>query len=227
MGKKCVPGVICFENVTIVVILFVLAVFAYYFYKISNFHNDRMPENSRRMMHHENSGGMNSGAGGMMMMPEMNRGFVFNNSLMMPPRMNDPLLDPYNPPLKDTSAYFIGGGGGGVRGMIPINIPTQGPMIMTDDYRQVGLLTRANGSEMILPLMGQQLFTNRDKWNYYTMSDKNNIVKLPIRYKGRNCMNEYGTDSLNSGDHVMVEGYNDKFNVTIYDNKMTRYLPMV
>jgi hypothetical protein len=225
MGKKCVPGVICFENVTIVVILFVLAVFVYYFYKISNFSNDRMPENSRRMMH-ENSGAINSGAGGMMMMPEMNRGFVFNNSLMLPPRMNDPLLDPYNPPLRDTSAYFIGGGGG-VRGMIPINIPTQGPMMMTDEYRQVGLLTRANGSEMILPLMGQQLFTNRDKWNYYTMSDKNNIVKLPIRYKGRNCMNEYGTDSLNSGDHVMVEGYNDKFNVTIYDNKMTRYLPMV
>ena len=220
MGKKCVPGVICFENVTIVVILLVLAVFVYYFYKISNFSNDRIPENSGRRMMNENSG-----AGGMMMMPEMNRGFVFNNSLMLPPRMNDPLLDPYNPPLRDTSAYFIGGGGG-VRGMIPINIPTQGPM-MADEYRQIGILTRANGSEMILPLMGQQLFTNRDKWNYYTMSDKNNIVKLPIRYKGRNGMNEYGIDSLNSGDHVMVEGYNDKFNVTVYDNKMTRYLPMV
>lgn len=218
MGKKCIPGMICFENVTIAVILLILIVFIYYFYKISNLNhpNDRMPS-------------YDSGRGGgmMMMMPEMHasRGFVFNNSLMMPPRTNDPLLDPYNPPLRDTSAYMFGSGSR-MRDMIPINIPTQGQM-MADEYRQIGILTRANGSEMILPLMGQQLFSNRDKWNYYTMSDKNNIVKLPIRYKGKSSMNEYGCDSLNSGDHVIVEGYNDNFKVTVYDNKMTRYLPMI
>ena len=228
MAKKCIPGVICFENITIVIILLIICIFIYYIYKFSpsrtsyasNASNTSYDDNAR-----------------MMMMPPPpppppsisdNRGFVFNNSFLMPPRMNDTLLDPYNPPLRDNS-YLFGG-----RGMVPINIPTQGPppqmmaaMMMREEYQQVGLLTRANGSEMILPLMGQPLYTNRDKWNYYTMSDKNNIVKLPINYRGKNCMNEYGCDSLNSGDHVHVEGYNDKFKVTIYDNKLMRYLPVI
>lgn len=210
MAKKCIPGVICFENITIVVIVLALVLFTFYFYKQNS------SENSSGMM---NSGGMMNGSGmmngGMMMGPPMNnsRGFVFNNSYLVPPRMNDPLLDPYNPPLRDTSAY-----------MVPINIQTQ--QQGGQEYSQVGLLTRANGSETILPLMGQQIFSNRDKWNYYTMSDKNNIVKLPIHYRGKSGMSEYGCDSLNSGDHVHVDGYNDNFKVTIYDNKLMRYMPV-
>jgi hypothetical protein len=212
MAKKCIPGVICFENITIVVIFIVLIFFAYYFYKQNSGGNGMMM----------NGGGMMMNGGGMMMppppppLPPINngRGFVFNNSYLVPPRMNDPLLDPYNPPLRDMSAY-----------MMPINIPTQGGPIM-EDYRQVGLLTRTHGKETILPLMGQQIFSNRDKWNYYTMSDKNNIVKLPIYSRGKSCMNEYGCDSLNSGDHVHVEGYNDNFKVTLYDNKLMRYIPV-
>ncbi len=37
--------------------------------------------------------------------------------------------------------------------------------------------------------MGKSLITNRDKWNYYTMTDKNNMIKLPITHKGRSCTN--------------------------------------
>ena len=226
MGKKCLPGVICFENVTIVFIIIIIILIVFYVYKTSHHHIKYIKNNDTDYLqmqpqYNNNNNNINS------------RGFVFNNSYMTQPRMNDTLLDPYNPPLIDNS-YFGMSNGGDVRGMVmPINIQTQGQrpppqmmMMAADNYQQVGLLTRANGSEMILPLMGQSLYTSRDKWNYYTMSDKNNIVKLPITIKGRIGMSEYGVDSLNSGDRVHVEGYNDKFKVTIYDNKLMRYIPI-
>jgi len=78
---------------------------------------------------------------------------------------------------------------------------------------------------MILPLMGRPLITNRDKWNYYTMTDKSAMIKLPITSKGRSCTNEYGCDSLYNGDTVLVEGYGDAFRVTMYDNQVMRYIP--
>lgn len=143
-----------------------------------------------------------------------------NNHLPMMGMEDDVLLNPYAAPLRDDRYFprFRGGGGGGM----PINIQTQSA---DTTYRQVGILTRLNGVEMILPLMGRPLFTNRDKWNFYTMSDKNNMVKLPITNKGRSCTDEYGCDNLYNGDTVYVEGYNDAFKVTVYDNQIMRYIP--
>jgi hypothetical protein len=211
MGKKCIPGVVCFENITILVIFIVVLLFFYYFSKGNNAAIERQQDHGQILLPPP---------------PLLNPrgGFVFNNSVVMQPRMNDTLLDPYNPPLIDNSPPFMFNNPTQGRILMPINIPTQGSMM--EQYIQVGLLTRANGSEMILPLMGQQLYTSRDKWNYYTMSDKNNIVKLPIYSRGKSCMSDYGCDSLSSGDHVHVEGYNDKFKVTVYDNRLTRYLPV-
>ena len=230
MAKKCIPGVICFENVTIVIIILILLLVGFYVYKVNKHPSNNTYNNAYNNAYSSNMPNM------MIPPPPLsNRGFVFNNSVLSPPQrmLNDTLLDPYQPPLRDNSGfnYFFGGMMPNMmpptNTMMPINIPTQGPpIVMRDEYQQVGLLTRANGSEMILPLMGQSLYTNRDKWNYYTMSDKNNSVKLPINSRGKNCMSEYGCDSLNSGDHVHVEGYNDNFKVTIYDNKLMRYLPM-
>jgi len=71
------------------------------------------------------------------------------------------------------------------------------------------------------------LFTSRDKWQFYTMSDKNNSVKLPVSKGGRSCTNEYGCDNLYNGDTVYVEGYNDAFKVTIYDNSNIQYIPAI
>ena len=59
------------------------------------------------------------------------------------------------------------------------------------------------------------------------MSDKCNSLKLPISRNGRSCTNEYGCDDLNNGDTIYVEGYNDAFKVTIYDNNQPRYIPFL
>ena len=64
---------------------------------------------------------------------------------------------------------------------------------------------------MILPVMGRSIYHNSNKWQYYTMSDKTNAIKLPMSHNGRSCTSEYGCDELSSGDTVYVEGYNDAF----------------
>ena len=51
--------------------------------------------------------------------------------------------------------------------------------------------------------------------------------KLPISSNGRSCTDEYGCDELTNGDTIYVEGYNDMFKVTVYDNKYFQYIPFL
>jgi hypothetical protein len=195
MSKRCPPGVICIENVTIVCVIIVLfSVLLFIHYK------NKPPLVIRETVHPSLSN---------MMMP----------NIIMPAPENV-LMNPYDAPLRD-DRYIRSQGG-----FLPINVPTQS---VDTDYRQVGILTRVKGKdrETILPLMGRPLFTNRDKWNFYTMNDSNNAVKLPIVFKGRSCTSEYGCDNLYSGDIVFVEGYNEAFKVTAYDNQVMRYIPFI
>jgi hypothetical protein len=106
-----------------------------------------------------------------------------------------------------------------------VNIETRGLGL---DYSQLGILTRGNGSDMILPLMGRRLISGLDKWQYYTISNTGNMnTKLPISLKGRSCSGEYGCDSIMNGDMVYVEGYNDTFRVTVYETGKFSYIPYI
>ena len=198
--KKCPPGVICVENVTILFVLIIVGgVFLYL--KMNSF---KYNQNNKIIVKE------NGNASGIF--PRAS--YSFSNL------ENDVLMNPYNAPLKDDRVNPVNNLD--PRG-VPINIPTQS---VNASYRQVGILTRLNGDgENILPLMGKPLFTNRDKWNYYTMTDKNNMIKLPITHKGRSCTSEYGCDSMYNGDTVYVEGYNDAFKVTMYENNTMQYIP--
>ncbi len=197
MAKRCPPGVICIENITItIIILFLIGIIIFLNYK-----GYIIPSVKEKIIIKEKD----------------NLGLYARPSYSFSNISSDVLLNPYEAPLKDDRIINTNDPRG-----IPINIPTQS---VDTNYRQVGILTREYGGETILPLMGKPLMTNRDKWNYYTMSDKNNMVKLPISSKGRSCTNEYGCDSLYNGDSVFVEGYNDAFKVTMYDNQVMRYIP--
>ena len=204
---KCLPNMFCIRNTTIFFIIILSAIGIYFFY--SNYSKMVVTQITPSMA-----------------TPQMSVSPLF----MMSSRVanSDVLEDPYAPPLRNDS-YFGGiNGGGGTNTMmpmaagIPINVRTQGPPINTN-YRQVGLLTRINGKETILPLMGRPLLKNRDKWQFYTMSDKNNSVKLPISFKKKSCTGEYGCDNIYNGDTVYVEGYKDAFQATIYDNAVMEY----
>jgi hypothetical protein len=203
---KCLPNMFCIRNTTIFFIIILSAIGIYFFY--SNYSK-------------------------MAVMPLATAAptpMSVSPLFMMSSRAanSDVLEDPYAPPLRNDS-YFGGINGGIGQNMMmpiaagmPINVRTQGPPINTN-YRQVGLLTRINGKETILPLMGRPLQKNRDKWQFYTMSDKNNSVKLPISFKKKSCTSEYGCDNIYNGDTVYVEGYKDAFQATIYDNAVMEY----
>jgi hypothetical protein len=200
MSKRCQPGVICIENVTIVIIIIILCGISLIIHFRNNSGTGRSDIIREKIVFREPNG---MGPNG------MDRVDRFSE---------DVLLNPYDAPLRD-DRYIQNRGG-----LIPINIPTQS---IDTNYRQVGILTRIKGKETILPLMGRPLFTNRDKWNFYTMNDSNIMIKLPITYKGRSCTSEYGCDNLYNGDIVYVEGFNDAFKVTAYDNQTMRYIPFI
>lgn len=146
---------------------------------------------------------------------------------------NDTYKDPYTPPLKPlwnepTNIPHT-------HPHVPINISTN---YRDTSYRQVGILKRdANEGhrerETILALFGRPLHTSRSKWQYYTMTDKSNGIKLPIKIKkqGKICRNNdvsalssYGCDELSSNDRVEVDGYNATFVATIFDSDVLEYI---
>jgi hypothetical protein len=120
----------------------------------------------------------------------------------------------FEPPLRDE------------RYLVPVNVSTSA---VDTSYRQVGILTPLNGSskDNILPLMGRPLFTRRSLWQYYTISNQHNNVKLPVSVKGKSGLNENGVDEIFSDDTVYVEGNNEAFKVTKYENDTIKYLPFL
>lgn len=138
----------------------------------------------------------------------------------IPCNNGDVLFNAYTPPEKTDEIKVNSCRGGGVG--VPINISTSA---VDADYRQVGILKfNENGEDKILPLLGRPLFTSRDKWQYYTLSERN--IKLPIIHNGKNGTNEYGCDNIYSGDVVNVDGYGKDFEASIYENMHYKYLPI-
>lgn len=103
------------------------------------------------------------------------------------------------------------------------NIRTSGAY--NSEYTQVGFLS--NGKEDILALHGRLIMSNRNKWQYYTASDKFHSVRLPITVGGKNASSEYGCDEVSNGDSVYVEGYNMPFRVTLYEKQGLEYIPYI
>ena len=207
--KKCPPGVICIENVTMFLLIIVLIIVVYVIY--TNMIKNKSTGYNKIFINQETK--------------EMNAGikripnYPYNN---LP---EDVYLNPYAPPLKD-ERFFIPELTYIPPRSIPINVSTNIGAVDTT-YRQLGILTPLNGrnKDNILPLMGRPLFTNRQKYQYYTISNQHNNVKLPVSVKGKSGTNEYGVDQIFNGDTVYIEGYNEAFRVTTYDEDTIKYIP--
>lgn len=214
--KKCPPGVICIENVTMAIILIVVLVVCYILYKnlFSKVGSGYQRKPDKIIIQNQIPPERGNGMG---VFP--NPSYSFSN---LP---GDVLLNPYEPPFKD-EGYAVPGLPFIPPGRVPINIPTNVGAIDVG-YRQYGILKPIRGStkDSILPLMGRPVNTSRQKFQYYTISNQHNNVKLPIIVRGRSGTTEYGVDELFSGERVLVEGERAPFEVTIYDNDGIRYIP--
>jgi hypothetical protein len=214
--KKCPPGVICVENFSMFFIIICIVIIVYLIYSNMNGQSIVVNNNPSEKLVIKDAQRENTGwFGGLI------PSWPYNN---LP---SDPLLNPYAPPLRD-ERYFIPRFGMAPPGAVPINVSTNIGAVDTA-YRQLGILTPLNGKskDNILPLMGRPLFTNRDKWNYYSTSNQHNNVKLPVSRSGKSCSSEYGCDKIYNGDTVYIEGINEPYKTTIYDNDTIKYLPFI
>jgi hypothetical protein len=201
MGKKCAPGVFCIENMTLIALMVAVGIAIVVFVQMQNKEIqiiNKIPKQDLVMS-------------GSQYVENPN---IFNN--------------PHQPPLKNNS-HFSRPNGGDVRGGIPINIKTRSSGVGGGEYQQMGILTKpGNPENLILPLMGRQTMSGRDKWNYYTISNSGSVnTRLPVSVKGKSCTSEYGCDDIMNGEQVYVEGYNDTFKVTKYENGEFQYIPVL
>jgi len=238
MGKKCIPGVICIENMTLFILFFLLLLIVYMFYNFSKLSSQVIYVQSPQIS--------------VPAMPDYSNVPVIagiSTRTTGISSVSDPFNDPYSPPLKSNTSIFSGqvfrgqAFGGDVRGTVPITVPLVGPSVVTQavvpinvpsrgmstGYSQIGILTRSNGrDDMILPLMGRPSVTGRTKMQYYTMSNTGNInTKLPVSVNGRSCTSDNGCDEINNNDTIYVEGYKDTFIATVYESGTFSYLPYI
>ena len=220
MAKKCIPGVLCIENMTLA-FLFIFAGIICYFYYILVVKIQKIEDKHKYSLY-----------------PAVG----ISSRMVDDPKV---IMNPYGPPLRNDGAYFPRDATDRpilveetsistampmsmpmARRGVPINIETRG---LSMDYTQLGILTKEKGGEpLILSLMGRRLTSGLDKWQYYTISNTGNMnTKLPISIKGRSCSGEYGCDPVYSGDMVYVEGYNDIFRATVYENSRFNYIPLI
>jgi hypothetical protein len=199
MPKKCISaggGVFCIENMTLFVLILLSISVGYLYYVVYA-------------------------------KPRSHAPIYVDNRITSPPPT---LQNMYIPPLNTID--IRGPPPQGPLGIgIPVNIRTS---TANTPYRQIGILTRnaqnsRDSDPLILPLFGRNLLNGRDKWQYYTMSNSSGAsfnAKLPISVNGRSCTGEYGCDGIYNGDTVYVEGYEDTFRATIYENATMSYIPL-
>ena len=222
MGKKCIPGLFCVENMTlfILVVLGVLMIYALYkVYKIGA-PNKGPSSAAAAVAPIIINNNIDTGAGAL----EFDNGVPPQNVLAgvsLPPIMGAGAGALMSIPTGVVATAPVYGGGYVTTQAVPINIETR----PSSGYRfvQVGLLERGTAATDgdILPLMGKRV--NRNKWQYYAVSNTHLNIKLPIKINGKSGSYEYGVDELVSGDSVFVVGYGN-YRVNVYDGANYHYL---
>ena len=93
------------------------------------------------------------------------------------------------------------------------------------EYQQVGILTSNDEKEpIILPLLSKRANNHRDRWNYYTKTDKNTMLRLPISYNNMKCDDDIGCNEIYDGNTLNIEMYKGKtFTATIYKKLTPSY----
>jgi len=140
-------------------------------------------------------------------------------------KANERIINPLLPPERSMESSYG----------IPINVPTRG---VTGSFQQIGALYKEtinsedmtpgnNTDSVVLALFGKQTYPRSQKWTYYTSSDANHQIKMPLSNKGRKCDSQYGCEEISNDDLITVPGYNGVFKAVIYDYDAPKYIPCV
>lgn len=93
--------------------------------------------------------------------------------------------------------------------LIPVNTR------YVNDYQTIGYLQQESG-ERILPLYGRRLHVSSTLWNYYTRTDQDRSMLLPIVIQGQRCTERYGCKELFDGDTIRIPEYGGEYIVHLY-----------
>ena len=94
-----------------------------------------------------------------------------------------------------------------------------------DSYQSMGVVKTSNGE--LLPLYGRRVGSRSDRFNYYTRTDTNNPIPLPIKFKKRDCQDDVGCDELYDGENVEIIPTQENGTVSIYRFNGPTYIPNV
>jgi hypothetical protein len=85
----------------------------------------------------------------------------------------------------------------------------------TTNFYQIGYLIRQGGGGVIYPLYGRRMYRQRsDRWEYYTIENSENKVRIPIKTKNDQELNDTDT----------VELLGEVFTVKLYEYTNFRYI---
>lgn len=95
------------------------------------------------------------------------------------------------------------------------------------EYKQIGLLVDkdtvgTDNAPVMLPLFGRKMGNRKDRYEYYTATDKQNMWKVPVEFQHRDCQGDtIGCSEIYDGTDVVVPNYANKtFRANIYKNVM-------
>ena len=197
MPKRCPPGFICIENMTVIFLIMFLFFACFIFYKLS-------PQNRKDVV---------------FLNGEKNTWVPKTNSIFSTIPSNI-LMNPHTPPLKN-NGYFPRDNSD-ARG-VPINIRTRGS---PTEYQQMGILTNTSNPDDVRPLYGRQTYRGSNQWNYYSSLDSNLSTKIPIFKATNKCTDERGCQEINEGDNVTIGNISaTQYTFTKYSNDDYRYIP--
>lgn len=108
----------------------------------------------------------------------------------------------------------------------PKNLPQYSSPNRPLDYQQVGILTsnETDKEPIVLPLYGRKLYNRSDRWQYYTATDKNNMMRIPLSFGNRPCEDDVGCNEINNGDTLTIDIYSGRtFTATVYRTDAPHY----
>ena len=94
-----------------------------------------------------------------------------------------------------------------------------------DNYQSMGVVKTSSGE--LLPLYGRRVASRSDRFNYYTRTDTNNPIPLPINFKRRDCQDDVGCEELFDGENVEISPTKQSGTVTSYRFNGPTYIPNV
>lgn len=104
--------------------------------------------------------------------------------------------------------------------------PNKLPSYNNTEYQQIGILTsdETDKEPIVLPLFSRKIGNRNDRYNYYTATDKNNMMRLPIKIDNNNCEDDIGCKEIYNDDKINIDIYKGRiFTSTIYKVDAPRY----